>query len=74
MGAQPIPAHCCLEDKRAGWLVGHLVGTVSLPLSLGLQNLCVNEDVRSLGSVQLINDRCMEIQRSKGGHRDRVWP
>ncbi|MBV99766.1 putative ATP-dependent DNA helicase DDX11, partial [Eschrichtius robustus] len=28
-------------------------------------NLCVNEDVRKLGSVQLINDRCVELQRSK---------
>uniref|UniRef100_A0A8C9PEK8 ATP-dependent DNA helicase DDX11 n=1 Tax=Spermophilus dauricus TaxID=99837 RepID=A0A8C9PEK8_SPEDA len=35
-------------------------------VSLGSrQNLCVNEDVKNLGSVQLINDRCMEIQRSK---------
>ncbi|XP_029420170.1 ATP-dependent DNA helicase DDX11 isoform X2 [Nannospalax galili] len=29
------------------------------------QNLCVNEDVKNLGSVQLMNDRCMEMQRSK---------
>ncbi|KAM5252266.1 ATP-dependent DNA helicase DDX11 isoform 8-T38 [Hipposideros larvatus] len=29
------------------------------------KNLCVNEDVKNLGSVQLINDRCMEMQRSK---------
>ncbi|KAB0394601.1 hypothetical protein E2I00_010951, partial [Balaenoptera physalus] len=29
------------------------------------KNLCVNEDVRKLGSVQLINDRCVELQRSK---------
>ncbi|XP_045151844.1 ATP-dependent DNA helicase DDX11 [Echinops telfairi] len=35
-------------------------------VSLGSrQNLCVNEDVSRLGSVQLINDRCMEMQRSK---------
>ncbi|KAK2491208.1 hypothetical protein MC885_014481 [Smutsia gigantea] len=35
-------------------------------VSLGSrQNLCVNEDVRKLGSVQLINDRCVEMQRSK---------
>ncbi|XP_023562906.1 ATP-dependent DNA helicase DDX11 isoform X2 [Octodon degus] len=27
------------------------------------QTLCVNEEVRSLGSVQLINDRCVEMQR-----------
>lgn len=32
-----------------------------------LQNLCVNEDVKNLGSMQLINDRCMEMQRSKHG-------
>ncbi|XP_069437644.1 ATP-dependent DNA helicase DDX11 isoform X3 [Ovis canadensis] len=29
------------------------------------KNLCVNGDVRKLGSVQLINDRCVEMQRSK---------
>ncbi|XP_021565714.1 ATP-dependent DNA helicase DDX11 isoform X2 [Carlito syrichta] len=35
-------------------------------VSLGSrQSLCVNEDVKSLRSVQLINDRCMELQRSK---------
>ncbi|XP_001490646.2 ATP-dependent DNA helicase DDX11 isoform X2 [Equus caballus] len=35
-------------------------------VSLGSrQNLCVNEDVRHLGSVQLINDRCVEMQRNK---------
>ncbi|XP_004461898.2 ATP-dependent DNA helicase DDX11 isoform X2 [Dasypus novemcinctus] len=35
-------------------------------VSLGSrQNLCVNEDVKNLGSVQLINDRCMEMQRSR---------
>ncbi|XP_057557749.1 ATP-dependent DNA helicase DDX11 isoform X5 [Hippopotamus amphibius kiboko] len=35
-------------------------------VSLGSrQNLCVHEDVRKLGSVQLINDRCVEMQRSK---------
>ncbi|KAG8509135.1 putative ATP-dependent RNA helicase DDX11-like protein 8 [Galemys pyrenaicus] len=33
------------------------------------QNLCVNEDVKNLGSVQLINDRCMEMQRSKHGSK-----
>ncbi|XP_048868858.1 ATP-dependent DNA helicase DDX11 isoform X2 [Brienomyrus brachyistius] len=31
------------------------------------QNLCINEEVRRLGSVQLINDRCMEMQRNKHG-------
>ncbi|XP_017904130.1 PREDICTED: probable ATP-dependent DNA helicase DDX11 isoform X2 [Capra hircus] len=30
-----------------------------------MKNLCVNGDVRKLGSVQLINDRCVEMQRSK---------
>ncbi|KAL1764748.1 putative ATP-dependent DNA helicase DDX11 isoform X1 [Sigmodon hispidus] len=35
-------------------------------VSLGSrQNLCVNEDVKNLGSVQLINDRCVDMQRSK---------
>ncbi|XP_075711853.1 ATP-dependent DNA helicase DDX11 isoform X2 [Rhinoderma darwinii] len=29
------------------------------------QNMCVNEDVRRLGTVQLINDRCMEMQKNK---------
>ncbi|XP_023562979.1 putative ATP-dependent RNA helicase DDX11-like protein 8 [Octodon degus] len=31
------------------------------------QTLCVNEEVRSLGSVQLINDRCVEMQRHQYG-------
>ncbi|XP_060101720.1 ATP-dependent DNA helicase DDX11 [Heteronotia binoei] len=35
-------------------------------VSLGSrQNLCVNEEVRRLGVVQLINDRCMEMQKNK---------
>ncbi|XP_051010413.1 ATP-dependent DNA helicase DDX11 [Acomys russatus] len=35
-------------------------------VSLGSrQNLCVNEDVKNLGSVQLMNDRCVDMQRSK---------
>ncbi|NWZ64301.1 DDX11 helicase, partial [Acrocephalus arundinaceus] len=29
------------------------------------QNLCVNEDVQRLGALQLINDRCMEMQKNK---------
>ncbi|XP_059916105.1 ATP-dependent DNA helicase DDX11 isoform X2 [Gadus macrocephalus] len=29
------------------------------------QNLCINEDVRRLGSIQRINDRCMEMQKNK---------
>ncbi|XP_077424746.1 ATP-dependent DNA helicase DDX11 [Vanacampus margaritifer] len=29
------------------------------------QNLCVNEEVRRLGSHQRINDRCMEMQKNK---------
>ncbi|XP_021546492.1 ATP-dependent DNA helicase DDX11 isoform X4 [Neomonachus schauinslandi] len=29
------------------------------------KNLCINEDVKTLGSAQLMNDRCMEMQRSK---------
>ncbi|XP_043943552.1 ATP-dependent DNA helicase DDX11 [Protopterus annectens] len=39
-------------------------------VSLGSrQNLCVNESVRCLGSTQLINDRCMEMQRNKQDKR-----
>ncbi|KAM3673062.1 ATP-dependent DNA helicase DDX11 [Ammospiza maritima maritima] len=35
-------------------------------VSLGSrQNLCVNEEVRRLGALQLINDRCMEMQKNK---------
>uniref|UniRef100_A0A8C0WM15 ATP-dependent DNA helicase DDX11 n=1 Tax=Castor canadensis TaxID=51338 RepID=A0A8C0WM15_CASCN len=35
-------------------------------VSLGSrQNLCVNEEVKNLGSVQLINDRCRDMQRNK---------
>uniref|UniRef100_A0A8C4IHY0 ATP-dependent DNA helicase DDX11 n=1 Tax=Dicentrarchus labrax TaxID=13489 RepID=A0A8C4IHY0_DICLA len=33
------------------------------------QNLCVNEEVRNLGSIQRINDRCMEMQKNKHGER-----
>ncbi|NXW79524.1 DDX11 helicase, partial [Hirundo rustica] len=29
------------------------------------QSLCVNEEVRRLGALQLINDRCMEMQKNK---------
>lgn len=42
-------------------------------VSLGSrQNLCVNEDVKNLGSMQLINDRCMEMQRSKHENKSRA--
>ncbi|NXT63287.1 DDX11 helicase, partial [Chaetops frenatus] len=35
-------------------------------VSLGSrQNLCVNEEVRRLGALQLINDHCMEMQKNK---------
>ncbi|NWX35340.1 DDX11 helicase, partial [Notiomystis cincta] len=35
-------------------------------VSLGSrQNLCVNEEVRRLGALQLINDRCVEMQKNK---------
>lgn len=41
--------------------------------SSALQTLCVNEDVKNLGSVQLMNDRCVDMQRSKRGvYRDPV--
>ncbi|XP_072551300.1 ATP-dependent DNA helicase DDX11 [Salminus brasiliensis] len=39
--------------------------TVSLVNLGSRQNLCVNPDVARLGSVQLINDRCMELQKNK---------
>ncbi|XP_039766628.1 ATP-dependent DNA helicase DDX11 [Ornithorhynchus anatinus] len=40
-------------------------------VSLGSrQSLCVNEDVRRLGSMQLINDRCMELQRNKQARKN----
>ncbi|KAG9272975.1 ATP-dependent DNA helicase DDX11 [Astyanax mexicanus] len=39
--------------------------TVSLVNLGSRQNLCVNPDVTRLGSVQLINDRCMELQKNK---------
>ncbi|XP_060891263.1 ATP-dependent DNA helicase DDX11 isoform X1 [Labrus mixtus] len=29
------------------------------------QNLCINEEVLRLGSIQRINDRCMEMQKNK---------
>lgn len=32
-----------------------------------MQNLCVNEEVRRLGSIQRINDRCLEMQKNKHG-------
>uniref|UniRef100_K7GI76 ATP-dependent DNA helicase DDX11 n=1 Tax=Pelodiscus sinensis TaxID=13735 RepID=K7GI76_PELSI len=39
-------------------------------VSLGSrQNLCVNEEVSRLGAVQLINDRCMEMQKNKHGKK-----
>ncbi|XP_073177198.1 ATP-dependent DNA helicase DDX11 isoform X3 [Lepidochelys kempii] len=39
-------------------------------VSLGSrQSLCVNEEVRHLGAVQLINDRCMEMQKNKHGKK-----
>uniref|UniRef100_A0A452QFW9 DEAD/H-box helicase 11 n=1 Tax=Ursus americanus TaxID=9643 RepID=A0A452QFW9_URSAM len=42
-------------------------------VSLGSrQNLCINEDVKTLGSAQLINDRCMEMQRSKHGKKSKA--
>ncbi|XP_037306995.2 ATP-dependent DNA helicase DDX11 [Pungitius pungitius] len=33
------------------------------------QNLCINEEVRRLGSSQRINDRCMEMQKNKHGEK-----
>ncbi|XP_044137341.1 ATP-dependent DNA helicase DDX11 [Bufo gargarizans] len=40
-------------------------------VSLGSrQNMCVNEEVRRLATVQLINDRCMEMQKNKHDRKD----
>ncbi|XP_032893656.1 ATP-dependent DNA helicase DDX11 [Amblyraja radiata] len=40
-------------------------------VSLGSrQNLCVNEEVRSLKSIQQINDRCREMQKNKRADRN----
>ncbi|CAG13059.1 unnamed protein product [Tetraodon nigroviridis] len=35
------------------------------------QNLCINQEVRSLGSIQRINDRCTEMQKNKHGQTPR---
>ena len=29
------------------------------------QNLCVNEEVKKLQSINRINDRCLELQKNK---------
>ncbi|KAM6960985.1 ATP-dependent DNA helicase DDX11 [Aplochiton taeniatus] len=36
------------------------------------QNMCVNEEVRGLGSAQRINDRCMEMQKNKHSQEKRM--
>uniref|UniRef100_A0A3Q2NUU3 DEAD/H (Asp-Glu-Ala-Asp/His) box helicase 11 n=1 Tax=Fundulus heteroclitus TaxID=8078 RepID=A0A3Q2NUU3_FUNHE len=38
---------------------------VSLVTLGSRQNLCVNDEVRRLGSIQRINDRCLEMQKNK---------
>ncbi|XP_067907179.1 ATP-dependent DNA helicase DDX11 isoform X2 [Heterodontus francisci] len=41
-------------------------------VSLGSrQNMCVNDEVRHLRSVQMINDRCLEMQKNKRADRRR---
>ena len=35
------------------------------------QNLCINEDVKKLKHLTLINDRCLEMQRNK---KKSTWP
>uniref|UniRef100_A0AAY4BU36 ATP-dependent DNA helicase DDX11 n=1 Tax=Denticeps clupeoides TaxID=299321 RepID=A0AAY4BU36_9TELE len=40
-------------------------------VSLGSrQNLCINPEVQRLGSIQLMNERCMELQKNKHGSDD----
>ncbi|KAM5332790.1 putative ATP-dependent DNA helicase DDX11-like protein 8 isoform 3-T3 [Glossophaga mutica] len=42
-------------------------------VSLGSrQTLCINKDVRNLASVQLINDRCVELQRGRHESKSRA--
>ena len=37
-------------------------------VSLGSrQNLCINEDVKSLKNINRINDRCLELQKKNKG-------
>ncbi|XP_068170153.1 ATP-dependent DNA helicase DDX11 isoform X2 [Antennarius striatus] len=40
-------------------------GEISLVTLGSRQNLCINEEVRQLGSVQRMNDRCLEMQKNK---------
>ena len=58
-----------LEGNRAVWQAWWLFRChLAIPVCHAvLQNLCVNDDVRKLGSVQLINDRCVDMQRSRRG-------
>ncbi|KAG7332962.1 hypothetical protein KOW79_003097 [Hemibagrus wyckioides] len=46
--------------------------TVSLVNLGSRQNLCINPEVARLGSVQLINDRCMELQKNKHDNQSKV--
>lgn len=58
-------------------------GSCNLHVCWAFQNLCINEEVRRLGSIQRINDRCMEMQKSRRGESlthivdptaERLWP
>lgn len=33
------------------------------------QNLCINPEVVRLGNVQMMNDRCLEMQKNKHGQK-----
>ncbi|XP_027015139.1 ATP-dependent DNA helicase DDX11 isoform X2 [Tachysurus fulvidraco] len=46
--------------------------TVSLVNLGSRQNLCINPEVTRLGTVQLINDRCMELQKNKHDKQSKV--
>ncbi|KAJ8249834.1 hypothetical protein COCON_G00230500 [Conger conger] len=47
-------------------------GDVSLVTLGSRQNLCINEEVLRLGSIQLINDRCLEMQKNKHERKEKA--
>jgi hypothetical protein len=72
------PPRCCPSGELYRTPFADWVELVALG---SRKNLCVNDQVLRLGQVQLINERCMELQRSKsskaaatGGGRARGLP